>query len=179
MDLSEIHDLCYCHRRQSIPYLINHGHVLYHMQDCEKNVVQMGTGKPGRMISFLKNKYYCFVSFQFLGPKTKLPSLHKTPTAALIASWKEFLVIVLALVNVYQQTQQQSYPCYVFIWFLLSCVRFSQHLSEIQSREKERVVGQCYCTINIVPLLPSQNQEGFQSPGQISTMYFLALVLRA
>lgn len=38
MDLSEIHDSCYCHRRESIPYLINHGHVLYHMQDCEKDV---------------------------------------------------------------------------------------------------------------------------------------------
>lgn len=69
MDLSEIHDSCYCHRRESIPYLINHGHVLYHTQDCEKDVVQMGTGKPGRMISFQKRNIIVLSVSNFQGQR--------------------------------------------------------------------------------------------------------------
>lgn len=38
MDLSEIHNWRYRHRGGAIPYLINHGHVLYHMQDCVRKM---------------------------------------------------------------------------------------------------------------------------------------------
>lgn len=83
---------------------------------CEKDVVWMGTGKPGRMISIKKKKkyYYC-VSFQFLGPRNELQSLHKSPNAAFIASWKEFLVMALALLNMHSEKQQHPYSCHVFI----------------------------------------------------------------
>lgn len=56
----------------------------------------------------LKKKYYCCVSFQFLGPREELPSLNKSPTAAFIASWKEFSVMVLAIL--YMRWEKQQHP---------------------------------------------------------------------